>query len=122
MNLQNISLTACPVCGEREVISENIEISTLQVPRVLEHVNGGRWEKRKFLCGYVTEYHPNGRREEEGRFSQCTKDPELIKRKRSQKALYEKALELLDSIDSEDRVFIDNMKESLGSVKWRFEN
>jgi hypothetical protein len=60
MNLQFNKETVCPHCHCTEVVSESVEVDNyLTQPKVKEHVHGGRWEKREFLCGYACTYIPN---------------------------------------------------------------
>lgn len=59
MNLVHISTEKCPICGSF-ACAESIEVDERAGRReVRTHTNGGRWERRRFACGYELTYSPN---------------------------------------------------------------
>lgn len=115
MQLKFIKSTACPECGEAEIIKETVECeldwnshSPLKVRR---HVNGGVWEIREFLCGYVLKWIPNYDKEVRSRgcrrnpvFGEAIKHVETLKAQRNQleeeiRAAETVAFEILKGVD-----------------------
>lgn len=80
MNLRHIKSTACPQCGETEIVQESRELESqwsLTSPRrVRQHCCGEQWETREFLCGYVVKWIPNFSREEQNRV--CRRNAEYV--------------------------------------------
>lgn len=70
--LRNLQTTKCPECGCSIVAEESIELN-FNKDGYQTHCNGGRWEHRKFACGYSAQYTPNFSSDEEGMFSKCKK-------------------------------------------------
>lgn len=56
MILLNVKTDRCPICGCSEVVREEVKYFD---GKISTHQNGGRWESRKFACGYSTQYVPN---------------------------------------------------------------
>lgn len=54
--LKHIKTTKCPVCSCQDIINEDIEVTNNEIRY---HVNGERWETRKFSCGFSIKYIPN---------------------------------------------------------------
>lgn len=82
MQMNYLTGDACPVCGETTVVGEWVETETLgDETRVLCHVNGARWEHRKFACGQELVYIPNFSRTEKSDYRVCRRDPELLARR-----------------------------------------
>lgn len=110
MKLEFITTETCPICGESDVISESVEVSNNRgsEPEIREHVHGGKWEKRRFLCGYEIEYCPNGSKEERSRYAHCMHSPELIEKTRRQKKAHDAVLSYIetynDRVDEADKV------------------
>lgn len=76
VEIKSIKTYYCPVCGCREIVEERIEIFNGEI-RV--HSNGGRWEHRRFACGFQIQYIPNFGKEYTE--TKCRFDPgELAKR------------------------------------------
>lgn len=95
MNLNFIKTQVCPICGCTEVVYESVDTSSFTGRTTIrEHVNGGRWERRKFLCGLIVAYTPNFRNEEI--FGECENDPEVIERKKKLKEDKEKIREYIN--------------------------
>lgn len=78
MNLQNLTTDKCPFC-DGEVVEEGLETSAFD-GRPKQHVNGQRWETRRFACGYVIQWSPNFERETE--LGECKHDPLIIDRQK----------------------------------------
>lgn len=76
--LVSIKTYKCPRCGCLDVIEESVKTSG---GTIMCHVNGHKWERRKFLCGQVIEYCPPFKQEEVSDYYVCTNDVEYIKRK-----------------------------------------
>ena len=55
----NMNVMQCPHCGCKTVVSESIEIWNGRKKREMVHCNGQKWETRKFLCGFSTQWVPN---------------------------------------------------------------
>lgn len=113
MQLDHIFTTACPKCGCRIIASEEVDTREISFPvktfEVREHTHGGKWETRRFACGYITEYSPNGRQEEEAKFSRCKHDPELERRREYRKNFkleVEKVIREMPVETEEDKNFI----------------
>lgn len=99
MDLKFIKTKACPHCGCDVIISESVATDTFG-KGILTHCNGGRWEKRKFLCGYTVGFVPNFRMEEqEGECEFCASYKERQeKRKKAEEALKT----FIDALDCDD--------------------
>jgi hypothetical protein len=82
--LKDIKTVKCPICGCTEIVSESLDVSQIGPlePQIQQHCNGGRWEHRKFLCGYEVEYIPNYGKENKVSYSECFYDPEVVARKK----------------------------------------
>lgn len=118
MQLSFIKTNACPVCGETKVIAESVETDSFgDYPRIREHCNGGRWEARKFLCGYEVKYCPNGSREEKGH-GNCTKDPAILERNKKRRENFDKAIAFIDSLNDIDESFKDILSDRVSSCEW----
>ena len=69
MQLQFITETKCPICGNSDIISERIEpLGT--------HTNGGKCEHRKFACGQEINYVPCFERTELSGYYVCQENDE----------------------------------------------
>jgi hypothetical protein len=78
--LKFIRTDKCPICGCTEIVEEKIEFSVWGEKReIRRHINGSKWETRKFLCGYEINYSPNFEREE--KVYDCIYNPEIKKQK-----------------------------------------
>jgi hypothetical protein len=69
MDLLFNKMTKCPDCGCEVVVEESVQTDaswngSTAATKIREHCEGGRWEKRAFLCGFTGEYVPNFRRVE----------------------------------------------------------
>jgi len=73
VDIEFIKTTSCPVCGCKVVVSESVE-TEFNTTKVRQHCNGGKWEHRKFACGYHVSYCPNYMAEEV--VGKCALDPE----------------------------------------------
>ena len=93
MELNFIKANRCPICGCNIVIQESVE-KEFDSTKIREHVNGGRWEHRKFACGCEICYCPNFRKEEIKK--ECSFDPKKLERDR-------KRMEARDVLYSEIR-------------------
>ena len=109
MNLRSVKTNKCPICGCDTVIAEYID-TTFDNTEVLEHCNGGRWEHRKFLCGYQVLYVPNFSREETT--GNCRYDPQLIAQERMRREAIEAVKQTIDQVNC-DRRFKERIMESL---------
>ena len=82
VEIRSIRTLVCPVCGCQEIVEESVECWNGEIK---EHCNGGRWEHRKFACGFHIEYVPNFLRER--CLTKCSFDPdELAKKEQERKA------------------------------------
>jgi hypothetical protein len=83
MDFQNLKTKVCPSCGS-EVIEEGLETSSFD-GRPKQHVNGQRWETRRFACGYGVQWIPNFERE--ASLGECKHDPAIVDRRKKYDAL-----------------------------------
>lgn len=83
MNFKNLKTKACPFCGA-EAVEEGLETSSFDgTPK--QHINGQRWETRRFACGYGVQWTPNFERETT--FGECKHDPTIVDRQKKYDAL-----------------------------------
>lgn len=92
-----IKTTVCPICGCSTVVSESVEVFQ---GRVREHCSGGRWEHRKFACGYHVQYCPNFFKELV--LGKCSADPEEAVREEKRKALKNLIISQINSGDCQE--------------------
>ena len=105
----------CPICGETTIVAEEIEVS--RDGTVREHTNGGRWEKRTFLCGQGMRYIPNYGRDEYSEYNICKNDPVRNEYIRKKRALYSKIHDFIaeesDLIKKDTEKLDSNIKQLL---------
>lgn len=120
MNLQFIKSDQCPKCGETTVISESVEADKFsENPRIREHCNRGRWEKRDFICGQSIKYCPNGSKEELS--GECRNDIEIKNKKEKRKTAYDKVLDFIESLEDVDSDYKEILHNEVSDTKWRFD-
>lgn len=94
--LESIKTYACPKCGCLEVIQETLKTSN---GVIMQHVNGTKWESRKFLCGQVINYIPNFQSEDVSIFEICTHNHDYIKRKNLENSELAKLHKFIETLD-----------------------
>ncbi|WP_139074781.1 hypothetical protein [Paenibacillus elgii] len=107
MNLKFIRDNQCPLCGDSQVIREEIETHDGEVN---QHCNGGVWEKRTFSCGQTLAYIPNFRQTEVSKYRTCRNNLECKLRQRKREQAKEALLLFIDTLDVDD-VYKANLKE-----------
>lgn len=110
MELQFIDVTECPDCNCSEIIEESVE--TGFDGKIREHTMGGRWEHRKFACGYMVKYTPNFSRCETEK--KCPRNEEELRKKKMVNDLKEKIYKFCDENNLTDRAKSD-MTFSVGA-------
>jgi hypothetical protein len=91
IQFQNLKISKCPTCGCQTVVAESLDVDNYShkaEPRIREHTMGGRWERRKFLCGFEVAWCPNFRRAEVK--TVCPKDTEYQRLESAQQELADK--------------------------------
>jgi hypothetical protein len=94
--LRDIRTIACPKCGCFQIIKEYVDVSN---GKILQHVNGSRWEHRIFLCGQEISYIPNFRDEEISEINVCTHNHEYIQRKNLEERELNKLKMYIDTLE-----------------------
>jgi len=59
IELKYLDVHKCPYCECNELVGEYIETSGVNGGKIRQHINGKRWETRKFSCGYTVQFVPN---------------------------------------------------------------
>ena len=95
--LQHVVTQKCPHCVCSIVVSETIDVSHGRERAIREHVNGGRWETREFLCGYKVQSVPNFNNNEMT-CGQCTSSPEYQAKARKVQEIREKISKLQNEL------------------------
>ena len=111
MKLQFIKTDKCPVCGCDTVVSEHVE-TEFNSAKIRTHCSGGRWEYRKFACGYETHYCPNFFKEQKNR--SCASDPKIIERDKKRKEAKSALCSTIASLDV-DNEYKDRLE---GAIKY----
>lgn len=110
MNLQYLKGDNCPICGTNAVIEENVEVDRYgSNPKVREHCNGGKWEKRKFICGQALEYIPNFSRTEASDRYVCQNDPAIIDKKKKREQARDSVVDFISKLTDVDEDFKNRM-------------
>ena len=87
-----MNITACPVCGETRIES---------VYRCNQHSNGHWNERVTFVCGFEAKFSPNFMKIEMLE-KNCSKNPEIIARKKAQVGATKSILKILKKLPKED--------------------
>jgi hypothetical protein len=117
--LQLVSLREdkCPICGTHVVIEESVEVEKYGCnPKVREHVNGGKWEHRKFICGLVLSYIPNFGMTEINKYYTCKNDPTLIERNKKREELKEEILMFISQSGDVDDAFKKRLYDNVNNT------
>lgn len=100
VSIDFIKTASCPICGCKTVVSESVEVDCVSGREVRRHCNGGKWEHRKFACGYHVHYVPNYGREEI--LGKCAFDPDEAARAEKRKALKQALVQQIDAGDCQE--------------------
>lgn len=114
MEFRHLRTTACPDCGASPC-REEIALGTDGTIRT--HMNGQRWERRRFTCGREIEWIPNFGREA---FSgTCDRSAEAVVRRRDRTAFSQALRDLLASsslpLHDDDRA---RLAQAIASLGW----
>lgn len=117
MKLEFLKGDNCPICGTHVVIEESVDVDRYgKDPKVREHIHGGKWEKRRFICGQVLEYSPNFRRTEESTTYACQNNPELIEKLKKNESAKHSVLAFIDQLSDVDEEFKKRMHSEIRRV------
>lgn len=121
MKFQHLKTERCPHCGS-EAVGDFYEVSVyLKPPQINVHVNGQRWETRKFLCGLQIQWVPNFTREVESEYHACQNSAVVIKKNKKRAELAERLLKATVSGDADEKFVLDlqrAIKASLDSYRF----
>lgn len=118
--LRHISEIACPLCGETQIVAESIQTDTRLrdgVPEIREHVNGGRWETRQFLCGQELRYVPNFRQVALSEYAVCQMHAAYREREQARTDAAQTLIEVIEHLTTVDEAF---RQELLKGLPWRY--
>ena len=112
MELKFVKTTKCPVCGCNIVVRESVE-PNYNHTAIRQHCNGGLWEHREFLCGFVASYVPNFYAENmhESTMIRCRNNPKIVERNKKREALKQQIQETIQNADCDE-----DFKRHLASV------
>lgn len=117
MNFQFLKGDCCPTCGASVVIEESVEVDRYgQNPKVREHVAGGKWEKRKFICGQLLEYSPNFRQTEVSDRYVCQNNPAIIEKKKKREQAKSDVIAFINTISDVDDDFKNQMLREIETM------
>lgn len=117
MELRFLKGDKCPICGTHVVVQESVEVDRYgKEPKVREHVHGGKWEHRKFICGLVLSYCPNFRRTEINKLYRCQNDPKLIERNKKREEAKQEVLKFISQYEDVDEDFKNRMYEEVKRI------
>lgn len=112
MELKFVKTTKCPVCGCDIVVRESVE-TDYNNTAIRQHCNGGLWEHREFLCGYIASYVPNFYAEHthESTMMRCRNNPKVIELNKKREALKQQIQATIKTADCDE-----DFKRRLASV------
>lgn len=108
MKFRYINENSCPICGDMNIIKEEVETYNGEVNR---HSNGGVWEKRTFSCGQRLEYIPNFSKTQLSEYAICTKNDEYKTKMANRATAIQRVLDFIDSLTDVDDYFKKQMKQ-----------
>ena len=117
--LRHIPDTACPLCGDTQIVEETIQTHTRLsdgVPEIREHVNGGRWETRQFRCGQELRYVPNTEHVTLSEYAVCTMNASYHAREQARKDAVQQIIAVIQGTPIDDPF----RQELLHSLPWRY--
>ena len=109
MNLKHLKETSCPVCGDRVIAKEEVEMDRFN-KKVRQHCNGQIWEKRTFSCGQTIKWIPNFSRSELDEYSQCRNDKEYQEKIKKREEALSLVKDYIDSLSDVDEQFRERLK------------
>jgi hypothetical protein len=112
IHLEHIDYNVCPDCGAP---AHNVGVKTSyasddETAKILEHVNGGRWEYVVFTCGRRDEFIPNFNGIRTERI--CPHIPEIQLRVRKRKEATDHLLEFVSRLDT-DTTFKESLRNEI---------
>ncbi|MFF2532344.1 hypothetical protein ACFVS2_25880 [Brevibacillus sp. NPDC058079] len=117
LQLQFIKEKNCPICGTHIVVEESVDVDRFgREPKIREHVHGGKWEHRRFICGMTLSYCPNFQKTEVNKYSNCKNNPVLIERIKKREEAKQKVLMFIDEIYDVDEDFKKKMHEEVRRI------
>lgn len=107
MKFQHLKTERCPHCGS-EAVSDSYEVSIyLKPPQINVHINGQRWETRKFLCGLQIQWSPNFNRELGSEYHECQNSAVVVEKNKKRAKLVERLLKATVSGDADKKFVLD---------------
>ena len=91
--LNHIRTNSCAACGAG-IVGEELETHDGQIR---QHVNGQRWELRKFACGHTVKWIPNFSREETA--AKCPHEQNEVEKRSRREAAAAALSTRLDELD-----------------------
>lgn len=118
--LKNLYAKTCPICGETEVVKEEVEWDKNRYTgkrEIRKHTSGQQFESRTFLCGYKVEHHAG--RDSKARFNECVNDETIIKKKQEELKQLEEILATVEGVIKSPVVvdIIQDLERKIGYAK-----
>lgn len=117
--LHHIPDAACPLCGETQIVEESLKTHTRLsdgVPEIREHVNGGRWETRRFLCGQALHYVPNAEHVTLSEYAVCTMNAAYHAREQARTDAAQHLIAVIQGMPVDESF----RQELLNSLPWHY--
>jgi hypothetical protein len=113
MKLKHLNQDSCTVCGDTNIVKEELETFN---GKVSVHCSGKGREKRTFLCGQEVEFCPNFDKTIISTRSVCRNNPEYkLKLELREKARLS-VLSYIEGLTDIDDIFKNAMKDRLNYV------